>query len=209
MFHGLLFRRSALSRTANLSGRVSAREDLAVLRAWLDEDHVLQDAQAQVGKNVSNKEREGEREKDASKDTTEAAKDSPGTAADPAEPPEQVDLAAEAAVDPAWRSNMLIQILLRAGQASPTHTFVYLDRCVEDVCENFECNAKQITLQITPFRLLGFILQPNCSCAHMCLILEAELVFQGLMLGSLGYLDMPGPDCSSQVSRVLADAESG
>lgn len=35
-----------------------------------------------------------------------------------------------AAIDPCWRSNMLIQILLKAGQASPTHTFVYLDRCV-------------------------------------------------------------------------------
>eukprot|EP00752_Nemacystus_decipiens_P006113 g5514.t1 len=35
---------------------------------------------------------------------------------------------AEAAVDPCWRSNMLIQVLLRSGQASPTHTFVYLDR---------------------------------------------------------------------------------
>ncbi|CAM9524584.1 unnamed protein product, partial [Laminaria digitata] len=33
-----------------------------------------------------------------------------------------------AAIDPCWRSNMLIQILLKAGQASPTHTFVYLDR---------------------------------------------------------------------------------
>lgn len=33
-------------------------------------------------------------------------------------------------VEPCWRSNMLIQILLRCGQASPTHTFVYLDRCV-------------------------------------------------------------------------------
>lgn len=37
---------------------------------------------------------------------------------------------AAAAIDPCWRSNMLIQILLKAGQASPTHTFVYLDRCV-------------------------------------------------------------------------------
>lgn len=34
----------------------------------------------------------------------------------------------EAAIDPCWRSNMLIQVLLRGGQASPTHTFVYLDR---------------------------------------------------------------------------------
>ena len=33
-----------------------------------------------------------------------------------------------AAIDPCWRSNMLIQIILKAGQASPTHTFVYLDR---------------------------------------------------------------------------------
>lgn len=38
-----------------------------------------------------------------------------------------------AAIDPCWRSNMLIQILLRGGQASPTHTFVYLDRCVAGV----------------------------------------------------------------------------
>ncbi|CAM9489980.1 unnamed protein product [Scytosiphon promiscuus] len=34
----------------------------------------------------------------------------------------------ETAVDPCWRSNMLIQVLLRGGQASPTHTFAYLDR---------------------------------------------------------------------------------
>ena len=34
----------------------------------------------------------------------------------------------EATIDPCWRSNMLIQVLLRGGQASPTHTFVYLDR---------------------------------------------------------------------------------
>lgn len=34
----------------------------------------------------------------------------------------------EAAIDPCWRSNMLIQVILRGGQASPTHTFVYLDR---------------------------------------------------------------------------------
>lgn len=36
----------------------------------------------------------------------------------------------ETAMDPCWRSNMLIQVLLRSGQASPTHTFVYLDRSV-------------------------------------------------------------------------------
>ena len=36
----------------------------------------------------------------------------------------------EAAIDPCWRSNMLIQVLLRGGQASPTHTFAYLDRYV-------------------------------------------------------------------------------
>lgn len=35
----------------------------------------------------------------------------------------------EAAIDPCWRSNMLIQVLLRGGQASPTHTFAFLDRC--------------------------------------------------------------------------------
>lgn len=39
----------------------------------------------------------------------------------------------EVAVDPCWRSNMLIQVLLRGGQASPTHTFVYLDR-YERIC---------------------------------------------------------------------------
>lgn len=40
----------------------------------------------------------------------------------------------EVAVDPCWRSNMLIQVLLRGGQASPTHTFVFLDRCEVCVC---------------------------------------------------------------------------
>lgn len=42
------------------------------------------------------------------------------------------DDAPEVVVDPTWRSDMLIQILLRAGQASPTHTFVYLDRYMGD-----------------------------------------------------------------------------
>ena len=44
--------------------------------------------------------------------------------------PDGDDSAPEQPVDPCWRSKMVIQILLHTGQASPTHTFVFLDRYV-------------------------------------------------------------------------------
>lgn len=70
-----------------MSSRVNAREESEHLQAWLDGDHLIDDA------------------------------------------PDVSDSAPEHPVDPCWRSNMLIQIILHAGQASPTHTFVYLERC--------------------------------------------------------------------------------
>ncbi|CAM9745877.1 unnamed protein product, partial [Ectocarpus sp. 13 AM-2016] len=85
---------------ADLSSRVSSREDVEDLQAWLDGDHALDDAATQGG---------------GGGDAAAAA------AADG-------DTAEQAPIDPCWRSNMLIQVLLRGGQASPTHTFVYLDR---------------------------------------------------------------------------------
>ncbi|CAM9903195.1 unnamed protein product, partial [Ectocarpus fasciculatus] len=85
---------SVAAAAADLSSRVSSREDVEDLQAWLDGDHALDDTAAQGG-------------------------DAAAAAGDTAE---------QAPVDPCWRSNMLIQVLLRGGQASPTHTFVYLDR---------------------------------------------------------------------------------
>lgn len=81
-------RQRSVFPVADMLSRVEAREDTEDLQAWLDGDHMLDDAQ------------------DGGEGTTAAA------------------------IDPCWRSNMLIQILLKGGQASPTHTFVYLDRCV-------------------------------------------------------------------------------
>ncbi|CAN0138442.1 unnamed protein product [Ectocarpus sp. 12 AP-2014] len=87
---------------ADLSSRVSSREDVEDLQAWLDGDHALDDAATEGGGD------------DAAAAAAAAAADG--------------DTAEQAPVDPCWRSNMLIQVLLRGGQASPTHTFVYLDR---------------------------------------------------------------------------------
>lgn len=90
-----------------LASRISAQHEARKLQAWLDGDHVLTDDKAQEVKDTSDK-------------AEDAVEDAVEPAADPS---------AATPVDPAWRSNMLIQIILRAGQASPTHTFAYLDRC--------------------------------------------------------------------------------
>lgn len=89
-----------------MASRITAQHEARKLQAWLDGDHDLTD----------------EKTRDV-KDTSDKAEDAGEDAAEPAADP------ASSPVDPAWRSNMLIQILLRAGQASPTHTFGYLDRC--------------------------------------------------------------------------------
>lgn len=84
VFHAQI--RIVPSVAADMSSRINAREDAEDLQAWLDGDHVMDDA------------------------------------------PNASEATPEPIVDPCWRSNMLVQVLLRAGQASPTHTFVYLDR---------------------------------------------------------------------------------
>lgn len=72
--------------------------------------------------------------------------------------------AQETTVDPCWRSNMLVQVLLRAGQASPTHTFVYLDRYVLPVltrARNLSYLMHSIVLVISKTSF------PNCTGAYI------------------------------------------
>lgn len=94
------------SRTVDMASRVTAREETRDLRSWLNDEHTLTD------KTTTGEQETKDKADDGGEDVVKPA-------ADPVAAP----------VDPAWRANMLIQILLRAGQASPTHTFVYLDRC--------------------------------------------------------------------------------
>lgn len=103
-----------IPREAELSSRINNREEDGHLQDWLEEEHDLRDTQDR---------QDGQDEEHAQdgQDTTEDAN--------------------AIAVDPSWRANMLIQVILHAGHASPTHAFVYLDRYVKLQLALFFCSS--------------------------------------------------------------------